>query len=226
MTKIDLTPEQIKTLQLFSYYVQSHGAGEITIDISLQDCNVEYIPDFGFGDNTRIDLYDSITELIEELSSLPDLYFDATCQDYGSLIWNIDCKERKVKVTLYENSLSSNEITNSLPFDNIPSNLLEHLDEFINTLPNDEINEYTIYFNGGGDSGYIDDFLTETNTPIPNHVSDILYELLNNTLGGWEINEGSQGKFILHLDEKVIDLYVEENISELMSLGTVLYFEF
>ena len=226
MTKIDLTPEQIKTLQLFSYYVQSHGAGEITIDISLQDCNVEYIPDFGFGDNTRIDLYDSITELIEELSSLPDLYFDATCQDYGSLIWNIDCKERKVKVTLYENSLSSNEITNSLPFDNIPSNLLEHLDDFINTLPNDEINEYTIYFNGGGDSGYIDDFLTETNTPIPNHVSDILYELLNNTLGGWEINEGSQGKFILHLDEKVIDLYVEENISELMSLGTVLYFEF
>lgn len=226
MTKIDLTPEQIKTLQLFSYYVQSHGAGGITIDINLQDCNVEYIPDFGFGDNTRIDLYDSITELIEELSSLPDLYFDATCQDYGSLIWNIDCKERKVKVTLYENSLSSNEITNSLPFDNIPSNLLEHLDEFINTLPNDEINEYTIYFNGGGDSGYIDDFLTETNTPIPNHVSDILYELLNNTLGGWEINEGSQGKFILHLDEKVIDLYVEENISELMSLGTVLYFEF
>ena len=226
MTKIDLTPEQIKTLQLFSYYVQSHGAGEITIDISLQDCNVEYIPDFGFGDNTRIDLYDSITELIEELSSLPDLYFDATCEDYGNLLWNIDCKERKVKVTLYENSLSSNEITNSLPFDNIPSNLLEHLDDFINTLPNDEINEYTIYFNGGGDSGYIDDFLTETNTPIPNHVSDILYELLNNTLGGWEINEGSQGKFILHLDEKVIDLYVEENISELMSLGTVLYFEF
>ena len=197
MTKIDLTPEQIKTLQLFSYYVQSHGAGEITIDISLQDCNVEYIPDFGFGDDTRIDLYDSITELIEELSSLPDLYFDATCEDYGNLLWNIDCKERKVKVTLYENSLSSNEI-----------------------------NEYTIYFNGGGDSGYIDDFLTETNTPIPNHVSDILYELLNNTLGGWEINEGSQGKFILHLDEKVIDLYVEENISELMSLGTVLYFEF
>jgi hypothetical protein len=226
MTKIDLTPEQIKTLQLFSYYVQSHGAGEITIDISLLDCNVEYIPDFGFGDNTRIDLYDSITELIEELSSLPDLYFDATCEEYGSLIWNIDCKERKVKVTLYENSLSSNEITNSLPFDNIPSNLLESLNDFINTLPNNEINEYTIYFNGGGDSGYIDDFLNETNTPIPDNVTDILYELLNNTLGGWEINEGSQGKFILHLDEKVIDLYVEENISELMSLGTVLYFEF
>ena len=36
-------------------------------------------------------------------------------------------------------SLSSNEITNSLTFDNIPSNLLEHLDDFINTLPNNEI---------------------------------------------------------------------------------------
>jgi hypothetical protein len=226
MVKINLTPEQIKTLQLFSYYVQSHGAGEITIDLSLQDCNVEYVPDFGYGDNTRIDLYDSITELIEELSSLDDLYFDATCEDYGSLLWNIDCKERKVKVTLYENSLSSNEITNSLTFNDIPNNLLEHLEDFINTLPNNEINEYTIYFNGGGDSGYIDDFLNETNTPISNHVSDILYELLNNTLGGWEINEGSQGKFILHLDEEVIDLYVEENVSELMSLGTVLYFEF
>jgi len=45
MVKINLTPEQIKTLQLFSYYVQSHGASEITIDINLQDCNVEYISD-------------------------------------------------------------------------------------------------------------------------------------------------------------------------------------
>lgn len=227
MTNINLTPEQKKTLQLFSYYVQSHGENEANITVTLDNCNIDWIPDYAYGNSTRIDMYDTILTLIEELSSKDELFTNSHCEGRGELDWNIDCKEKKVKVISYQENFSYNTLGNSLYFDDVPEKFSDSFQSFIKKLSESSLVEYRVSFNGSGDSGYIDEFIMDDiSISIPDDVMTILYDLLNNTLAGWEINEGSQGDFLFDLEEKVLELSVEENIQDNECLGTVLYFEF
>ena len=227
MTKINLTPEQKKTLQLFSYYVQSHGENEVNLTVILDNCNIDWLPDYALANSTRVDLYDTISSLIEEFSSKDELFTDSNCEGRGELDWNIDCKEKKVKVILYQENMSYNTLGNSLYFDDVPEKFSDSFESFIKKLSESSLIEKRVSFNGSGDSGYIDDFIMDDiSISIPDDVMTILYKLLNQTLGGWEINEGSQGDFLFNLEEKVLELSVEENIQDNECLGTVLYFEF
>lgn len=227
MTNVNLTPEQKKTLQLFSYYVQSHGENEVNITVILDNCNIDWLPDYALANSTRVDLYDTISSLIEEFSSKDELFTDSNCEGRGELDWNIDCKEKKVKVILYQENMSYNTLGNSLYFDDVPEKFSDSFESFIKKLSESSLIEKRVSFNGSGDSGYIDDFIMDDiSISIPDDVMTILYKLLNQTLGGWEINEGSQGDFLFNLEEKVLELSVEENIQDNECLGTVLYFEF
>lgn len=227
MTNVNLTPEQKKTLQLFSYYVQSHGENEVNLTVILDNCNIDWLPDYALANSTRVDLYDTISSLIEEFSSKDELFTDSNCEGRGELDWNIDCKEKKVKVILYQENMSYNTLGNSLYFDDVPEKFSDSFESFIKKLSESSLIEKRVSFNGSGDSGYIDDFIMDDiSISIPDDVMTILYKLLNQTLGGWEINEGSQGDFLFNLEEKVLELSVEENIQDNECLGTVLYFEF
>lgn len=53
-----------------------------------------------------------------------------------------------------------------------------------------------VTFDGGGDSGYIQDVDSE-DREVPKFILDILYEVLEENYGGWEINEGSSGEFVV-----------------------------
>jgi hypothetical protein len=67
----------------------------------------------------------------------------------------------------------------------------------------DEINStgVVIDYSGGGDSGYIEGQYQSENGSgdVPSEIEDICYDLLEE-FGGWEINEGSQGKISLTKD--------------------------
>lgn len=67
---------------------------------------------------------------------------------------------------------------------------------------------------GGGDSGYLECALHR----LPDDVEEILYGILEDTAQGWEINEGSNGKFVIDPIEKtiqfILDLYENEEQSE------------
>lgn len=67
---------------------------------------------------------------------------------------------------------------------------------------------------GGGDSGYFECALHS----LPNDVEEILYGILEDKAPGWELNEGSSGKFVINPIEKTIqfnlDVYEEEQQSE------------
>lgn len=73
----------------------------------------------------------------------------------------------------------------------------------------------TVYFNGGGDSGYVDDRFTynETSYNTPKVVDDVCYELLSN-FGGWEINEGSSGNITFNIPKKTATLELTWNTEE------------
>ena len=72
-------------------------------------------------------------------------------------------------------------------------------------------------FNGSGDSGYIEDSLLDSNgrrLQVPTELENELYDFLENEHGGWEINEGSFGQFMINLPKKEIELYYTENFEE------------
>jgi hypothetical protein len=71
-------------------------------------------------------------------------------------------------------------------------------------------------YNGGGDSGYIEGAFRNGN-PVPESIEDYCYRMLENLHGGWEINEGSQGKFVFDLDSKEITLEHQYNTEDTKS---------
>ena len=91
--------------------------------------------------------------------------------------------------------------------------LLETMKDWLNKgIPIIKVN-----FNGGGDSGYIDDFGYDeknNNYPIPASMEDFLYNMLESNFGGWEINEGSQGEFEIYNDSSEIILSIGVNEEE------------
>jgi hypothetical protein len=72
-------------------------------------------------------------------------------------------------------------------------------------------------FNGGGDSGYIEDegqadFKSGFIRMAPG-LEDMMYGMLSD-YGGWEINEGSSGTFTLDLDSEELFLNFQWNLEE------------
>lgn len=67
---------------------------------------------------------------------------------------------------------------------------------------------------GGGDSGYFECALHS----LPNDVEEILYGILEDTSPGWEINEGSSGRFVINPNENtirfILDVYEQESKQE------------
>jgi hypothetical protein len=59
----------------------------------------------------------------------------------------------------------------------------------------DEDNFITLSYEGGGDSGFINSTFDNPNVNVPSYVEDWCYDKLESNYGGWEINEGSQGRF-------------------------------
>ena len=88
-------------------------------------------------------------------------------------------------------------------------------EEEIKELDLDEIksDSITVTYEGGGDSGYIENQYESSNGggDVPAGIEDICYQLLED-FGGWEINEGSQGSIILSRDE--IEVEHEWNVQE------------
>ena len=75
----------------------------------------------------------------------------------------------------------------------------------------------TFQFNGGGDSGYIEDRgMSDFNGPakIYEPAEDMFYRMLSINFGGWEINEGSQGQCIIDMDLEQLQLDFEQNYEE------------
>lgn len=73
-----------------------------------------------------------------------------------------------------------------------------YFDELDNFLDQEGVQSIEISYNGSGDDGTIEGTYSSDNKSgdITSEIKDICYNLLEE-FGGWEINEGSQGKIIM-----------------------------
>lgn len=220
---LNLSPEQLKTLKLFSYYCGSHGARTAFGYVYLAEYGtVDFIDNYWYSDsNTRIDTYDKISDLIEYIISGTEMldYYDY--EGNGTLIFEIDVNERKLKIDGYHKEYSTND--SSYDWSEKDGDFDGVLDEVFSDLGGDTA---IVTFEGGGDSGFIDDNMEVIgvgNRPVPKTLEDWCYGQIPS---GWEINEGSQGRFIVNSMKKIIELEYGENVEDELSDGTVGYVEF
>ena len=205
-----LTPEELKTLQVFAYYCRSYGADDVYTTVYLSACSRDWQDDNWYSRQVSrsIEGYDKIDELIEKLvdnESIIDRFTE--CDGSQRIEVEIDCKERILSIYAYETVYGSEPHGSEYTLEDIESEFgeetlkaVEELFEHINGR------EGRIDFSGGGDDGYIEDYIMIDNEQfdIPKLIEEMLYSMLNGNFAGWENNEGAQGSWLFDSSEKTI----------------------
>ncbi len=91
----------------------------------------------------------------------------------------------------------------------------------IDELGLNNASELKVDFNGSGDSGYIDSIGYDEDGnkyEIDSYLEDLFYDKLSQ-YGGWEINEGSQGDFIIDVKAKILTFNFGQNYESGQSKG-------
>lgn len=220
-----LTPEELKTLQVFAYYCRSYGADDVYTTFYLSACSRDWEDGQWYSRQVSrsIEGYDKIDELVEKLvddESITDEFNE--CDGSQRIEVEIDCKERILSIYAYETVYGSEPHGNDYTLEDIESEFgeetlkaVEELFELINGR------EGRVDFSGGGDDGYIDDYIMIDNEQfdIPKLIEEMLYSMLNGNYAGWENNEGAQGSWLFDSSGKTIFFDFNYNTEEEVSVN-------
>jgi hypothetical protein len=124
--------------------------------------------------------------------------------------FEINPEERMVRIYGNYSYYTEGEQENNLyDTDELPEEIIEFLDK----LSEEGHGELEVNFQGGGDSGWIEEdgrTRKDDNYKIPDVVENYCYELLNK-YPGWEVNEGSQGEFYFDSSKMMVSFDFQYN---------------
>lgn len=231
MENIKVTEEQAKTLKLFAYYAQSYGKKEVNTSIYTESCQEDWRDHEWYGDgSSQVESYDAIDSIIDEIIEEHDLFEKSVtdCDNRGQLHINIDCVERTLKIDASESRYDTNASGDVLELSDLEE---EHEDlvKIFNYMKSEGYSIGVVTFAGGGDDGEIEsriEYDGKFTEQIPRSVHSFFYKWLENHFDGWEMNEGSQGRFVFNADDDNLELEFEENTEESYGLGQVFYTKF
>jgi hypothetical protein len=217
-----VTEEQLKSLKLFSVYLQSYGAETATKEYYIEGCQVDWEDDTFQSPqiSTSIETYAKIDEVLSEIVQSNNLIEESTtdCDLRGQLTIEIDCNERTLSAHSMQWEYSSNDSSDSKTLDEISE---EYDEETYNEvlrlfeqIGND--GEGEIKFQGGGDDGEIENEIEINGSleRVPKLIEDMVYEWLMSTGIDWYNNEGGQGSFIFRPRHSEIVLNIEQKYEE------------
>lgn len=219
MSMPQLTPEELKTLQLFAYYCRSHGADDVYQTHYFSQCSRDWPDDRWYSRQIRssIEGYDKIEDLITKLvddKSISDEFND--CDGNQRVEVEIDCKERILSIHAFETVYGTEPHGSEYDLEEIKSEFGEETyNEVVKLFEELNGSEARVDFSGGGDSGYIDDFMIVDGDQVdlPSLIEDMLYNMLNQ-YAGWENNEGGQGSWTFYSRNKVVEFDFNYNTEE------------
>ena len=217
-----MTDKQKAIFELVSKYTSSRGCEYLEIDVDPWN-NMPYNGrNFGCGDEkheTPQKLPFDISEIITEFLNSLDHGFDE--DNLSGMSFKLYPKTKKIVVLGTYQDLGdgdSSEIEMDEENNNDLKSIMDELKEK-NVYPYAEVS-----FNGGGDDGYIESTMVIDSGNEPSQrvedfagLDDFLYNMLGN-FGGWEIDEGSFGNFLIDTRAGTITLrftwneYVYENV--------------
>jgi len=222
-----LTPEEKKYLNRTCNYLASMGMTEGTIsieldaeqgDLSQEDINWEYVQHF--ENNYRADLPGGLRPILqkvmnhiidEDIFESPDI--DAMSHQMIGI--EIDCSRKELTVT-HDYSYYGREDGSSIEYDSDEDKARfdKWMEEDLQDVEVPSEGILTLSYNGGGDSGYIESSFDETSDAVPASIEDWCYKQLESYFGGWEINEGSDGRFIFNFNNSTVNLDHTYNTEE------------
>ena len=217
-----VTPEQLKSLKLFAVYLQSYGAETATKEYVIEGCSIDW-EDEEFRSpqtNISIEIYAKIDEVLKEIVETNELIENATtdCDLRGQLTLEIDCIKRTLTAHANQWEYESRGYDFSKTLNEISEDYSEETyNEVIQLFEKiGQDGEAELQFNGGGDSGALDDFMyiNGSSENVPKLIENMAYKFLEETDIDWYNNEGGQGSFIFRPRHSEIDLNLEQNYEE------------
>jgi len=215
-----LTPDELKTLQLFAYYCRSYGADDVYTTFYLSACSRDWNDDRWYSNQTSssIESYERIDELIEKLvddNTILDKFDE--CDGSQRIEVEIDCKEKILVIQAYETVYGSEPHGSDYSLEDIKS---EYTEEEYNAVVElferlDGANA-RVDFSGGGDDGYIEDdmMVGGERYDIPKPIEELLYSMLGRNYAGWENNEGAFGSWEFDSSDQTIIFDFNYNTEE------------
>ena len=234
MENIKLTDEQRKIINRYNSYLMAvvgdsgiFWDGYISEDDGLYDLEGPHSRRYDTSDdidregNGAILLNNVITEFVEnnEDEFMSFLYCD-NCTGYGSINVKYSPVDSKIKIFLNITTRDSQETENFMAFDDLKNKTqnqwgskyvyLKKLGDsnFIEKMKKDYGNTLEITYEGGGDSGQINDYGdSETSSVRLNEDIEYTgYEIIDLYHSGWENNEGGDGRIKFNFDEGTVML--------------------
>lgn len=222
-----LTKEEKKYLRMISNYLGSLGmrTGVIAfeleydqVELTEEDINWEYITHF--DNNYRAEIPENLYPILKKILShviesnvfeSPD--FD-TLNNQGLEI-EIDCTRQEITVSNWFSYYDTSD-GSSVEYDSdMDKERFERwVDEDLQDVEVPQDGYLFITYNGSGDSGYIESSFEGTNTAVPASIENWCYDELEQNFGGWEINEGSEGRFEFNFNDFTVLLTHTYNTEE------------
>jgi hypothetical protein len=219
-----LTPEELKTLQLFAYYCRSYGADDVYTTIYLSACSRDWEDGVWYSRQIHrsIESYDKIDILIENLVNNDSITNSFTeCDGSQRIEVEIDCKERILTIYAYETVYGSEPHGSTYELEDIKSDYSEEEYNAVVELFERLGDSYaSVDFSGGGDDGFIEDFMmvNGNQVDIPKPIEELLYSMISRSFAGWENNEGAQGNWEFNPKDKTIFFDFNYNTEEEQSV--------
>jgi hypothetical protein len=217
-----VTEEQLKSLKLFAVYLNSYGAETASKEYYIESCSIDWTNDYFESPDTSIPLqtYEKINEVLDEIIETNELIERATtdCDLRGQLTIEIDCVNRIFMATAMQWEYSTDGRSDSKTLEEISQEFtVDMYNEVLRVFEQiGEDGEGLAKFQGGGDSGALDDYMeiNGSDEKISPLLENMLYQWLENTGIDWYNNEGGQGSFLFDPKNSEIILEIEVNYEE------------
>ena len=195
-----------QSLESLSIITQMYGEDEISQTLYYYEGNefpeLYYDPYIGGSGAKELksgllrQFLESLYELIQE--NMVEIFKDELDKydSFYSVSFFVDLNFETKKldltssITVYDTEYSTHEF--EVTDTNVIASMIELFDNGYDKIKVD--------FSGGGDSGYIESTGFDSDDEkidIPASIEDELYRVLESIQSGWEINEGSQGDFLI-----------------------------
>ena len=204
-----------KYFEALLVYMRNLGVDRIWTEMTMSGSHMDHW-DQEFqatknGDYKKIGIPKQFIKLFDTLvEKYGEEIWDGSQNDWGSDFYRVDINvflsEREIVITSDIEEQTTDGSSDEYDVIEVPS-VQSFLDE-------NEIDDFEVSYSGGGDDGYIEDdgYDDEGNQyRLSDDLENYLYSKLNNSFGGWEINEGSSGKFIINRQTMEIEHEWYEN---------------
>jgi hypothetical protein len=204
-----------KYFEALLVYMRNLGVDRVWTEMSMSGSYVDHW-DQEFqatknGDYKKITVPKQFIKLFDTLvEKYSQEIWDESQNDWGSDYYRVDINvflsERKIIITSDIEEQKAD--TSSDEYDVINNTSVQSF------LDENNIDYLEVSYSGGGDDGYIEDdgYDDDGNQyRLSSDLEEFLYDKLNGNFGGWEINEGSSGKFIIQRETVEIEHEWYEN---------------